>query len=135
MSQIAHSVRGRLRMRYPASWLRSARGDLEQRVRGVPGVRRARASELTGSLLIDYDPFALAEGALLDTLDAITRDLGGTPGRQAGAPAAKLDVRRNALLTLVGTTGALGLAALPLPAPLRAGLVVAGGLPTLARAG
>lgn len=134
MPPVAHSVRGRLRMRYPVAWLRTQRGSLEQRLRGVPGVRRARGSEVTGSLLIDYDPFTLAEQALLETLDTIARDLGATPGHETSAPAPKIDVRRHSLLTLLGTTGVLGLTALSLPAPLRAGLVVAGGLPTFGRA-
>jgi len=135
MSPVAHSVRGRLRLRYPAGWLRSRRPALEQRLRAVSGVRRARASDVTGSLLVEYDPFTLAEDALLQTLDAMTRELGAAPsGAEAARPAAKLDVRRDALLVLLGTTSVLGLTRLSLPAPVLAGLVVASGLPTLGRA-
>jgi heavy metal translocating P-type ATPase len=133
MHRVAHAVHGRLRVRYPAHWLQQRRATLEQRLRGVPGVRGARGSDLTGSLLIDYDPFALAEKALLDTLGAMTEELGGASPKHAAA--AKVDIRRAPLLLLLGTTSVLGLTCLPLPAPVLAGLVVASGLPTLSRAG
>lgn len=135
MHRVAHAVRGRLRVRYPANWLQQRRATLEQRLRVVPGVQGARGSDLTGSLLIDYDPFALAEKALLDTLGAMTEELGGARPSHTAAPAAKVDIRRAPLLTLLGTTSVLGLTCLPLPAPLLAGLVMASGLPTLGRAG
>ena len=133
MARVAHSVPGRLRMRYSAAWLRSRRLALEQRLRGVPGVHGTRCSEVTGSLLVDYDPFTLAESALLEGLDLITRELGASP-RDTATPPAKVDIRRAPLLTLLGTTGVLGLTGLPLPAPLLTGLVVASGLPTFTRA-
>jgi Cu2+-exporting ATPase len=131
MAPVAHSVRGRLRLRYPTTWLRSQRAVLEQRIQGLRGVRSARGSDVTGSLLIDYDPFTLAESALLRALDAMTRELGGVPRR---GTTGKVAVRRAPLLTLLGTTGVLGLTALPLPSPLLAGLVVTSALPTFARA-
>ena len=134
MSEVAHAVRGRLRMRYPAAWLQSRRPRLEQRLRGMPGVRSARGSDLTGSLLIDYDPFTLAESALLETLDAMTDELGAAPRGQTARPAARVDLRRAPLLTLLGTSGVLGLTTFALPSPLLAGLVVASGLPTFGRA-
>src|SRR5262245_57876820 len=121
-------------MRYPAGWLRSQRSTLEQRLGGVRGVRNARANDLTGSLLITYDPFELAERSLLETLDEIVRDLGAAPRHASSEPAARLDIGRNSLLTLLGTTAVLGLTVFSLPRPLLAGLVVAGGLPTFGRA-
>jgi len=134
MHRVAHSVRGRLRVRYPAQWFQHRRTTLEQRLRAVPGVRTARGSELTGSLLIDYDPFALAEKALVETLDALARELTAPPRHEATTAPAKIDIRRAPLLTLLGTTTVLGLACLPLPSPVLAGLVVASGLPTFNQA-
>ena len=135
MAEVAHAVRGRLRVRYPVAWLRSTRPALEGRIRELSGVRRTRASELTGSLLVEYDPFALAEAALLESLDALSRELGAGPTRaKTGAPPARLDIRRDALLMVLGTTTVLALTRLSLPAPLMVGLVVASGLPTLGRA-
>jgi Cu2+-exporting ATPase len=133
MHTVAHSVRGRLRVRYPSPWFQQRRATLEQRLRAVPGVRATRGSDLTGSLLIDYDPFALAEQGLLEALDALTEEITGTPRRPA-APSGKVDIRRAPLLTLLGTTSVLGLACLPVPAPVLAGLVVASGLPTFSQA-
>jgi Cu2+-exporting ATPase len=121
-------------MRYPAAWLRSRRPALERRLQSVPGVQRARCNEVTGSLLVDYDPFALAETALLEGLDEITRELGGEGARGTTTPPAKVDIRRAPLLTLLGTTGVLGLTGLSLPAPLLSSLVVASSLPTFTRA-
>src|SRR5262249_13821699 len=129
MTQVAHSVRGRLRIRYPAAWLQSRRPRLEQRLRSVPGVRSARGSDLTGSLLIDYDPFSLAEHALLATLDAMTSELGGAPPREKTAAPDKVDIRRAPLLTLLGTSGVLGLTGVSMPAPLMAGRVGGGRRP------
>src|SRR5262249_7426308 len=134
MAHVTHAVRGRLRLRYPIAWFQSRRPTLEQRLRGTPGVRSARGSDLTGSLVVDYDPFTLAEHALLETLDTMTGALGAPSLSDKGTPATKIDVQRNALVTLLGTTGVLGLTGLPLPAPVLAGLVVAGGLPTFGRA-
>src|SRR5262245_45906232 len=121
-------------MRYPTRWLRSLRPELEQRVAGLPGVRSARANDLTGSLLVTYDPFALAEARLLETLDDIAGELGARPAGASPAPAVKLDVGRHSLLMLLGTTGVLGLTGLSLPQPVLAGLIVASSLPTLGRA-
>src|SRR6185295_16891920 len=66
--EIAHASRGRLRVRYPVSWLRHRRGDVETRLRALPGVRGVSPSTTTGSVRIDYDPFRLAERALIDAL-------------------------------------------------------------------
>src|SRR5262249_53590717 len=133
MHRVAHSVRGRLRVRYPPPWFRERRTMLEQRLRAMPGVRAAHGSDLTGSLLIDYDPFSLAEKALFEALDVLTEELTGAP-RHSPAASAKVDIRRAPLLTLLGTTSVLGLACLPVPPPILAGLVIAGGLPTFSRA-
>jgi Cu2+-exporting ATPase len=129
MHSVAHSVLGRLRVRYPAQWFQQRRTTLERRLGAVPGVRTARGSDVTGSLLIDYDPSALAEKALLEELDALTGELTG-PAPRSAAPPTKVDIRRAPLLTLLGTTSVLGLACLPVPSPVLAGLVVVSGLPT-----
>ena len=59
-ARIAHSVRGRLRVRYPAAWLRGRRGLVEARLRRLPGVRAVDGNPVTGSVRILYDPFTLA---------------------------------------------------------------------------
>jgi heavy metal translocating P-type ATPase len=135
MARVTHSVRGRLRVRDPTAWLQQCRAVLEQRLRTVPGVRTARGSDVTGSIIIDYDPFALAEKSLLQALDVMATELGARPAADKTAPAVKMDLGRAPLLTLLGTTTALGLSCLPLPSPLLAGLLLASGLPSFGRAG
>src|SRR5687768_17079697 len=83
---VAHATRGRLRVRYPVSWLRRRRGVVEARLRGVRGVRSVLASSVTGSIVVDYDPFALAEVRLLGHLQQLHASLDRAPAR-VGAPA------------------------------------------------
>jgi len=61
---IAHSVRGRLRLRVPSPWLRTRQGAVESRLRALTGVRAVAGNTLTGSLRIDYDPFRLRQGGV-----------------------------------------------------------------------
>src|SRR5262245_32544099 len=66
--RVAHSVRGRLRVRYPAAWLKPRQHAVVSTLRSVPGVRTVNGSGLTGSVWIEYDPFRLAESTLVDVL-------------------------------------------------------------------
>ena len=77
--EIAHSVRGRLRVRYPVPWLRRRGGALESGLRALPGVRAVTGSALTGSVRIDYDPFRLAEHGIIQALEQMNERLGGPP--------------------------------------------------------
>src|SRR5687767_12932122 len=72
---VAHSVRGRLRVRYPAGWLKPHRDTVVSALRDVPGVRRVEGSRVTGSVRIEYDPFRLAESALVDALRTLDQQL------------------------------------------------------------
>jgi Cu2+-exporting ATPase len=130
---IAHAVRGRLRIRYPASWLSRRRAAVEASLRGIPGVRRVDGNPVTGSVLIDYDPFRLAEDALVGSLHELSQAL-GAPARLDGASRPRrLATPAAPLLALLGTSSVLALSWLPVAAPLRAALVLASGLPTLVR--
>jgi hypothetical protein len=105
--EIAHSVRGRLRLRYPARWLKTRRDAIESRLRGVQGVHAVRGSSLTGSVWIDYDPFSLAEAALIDELHAVTASLERTPVHRRRAHARpRVKVQRAPLLKLIGAVAA-----------------------------
>lgn len=136
--KVAHSLRGRLRVRYPSDWLMRQWAAIEPRLRELPGVRSVEARPLTGSVRIDYDPFLLAEDAIVATLRATTAQLDtSSPGprtptehrpRQPKPPAP--------LLNVLGTTSVLAVTCcLPIPAAVAAGLVLASGLPSLLRAG
>ncbi len=57
---IAHSVRGRLRVRYPGPLARAALRRDRVRLKTLPGIRAVHGRPLTGSLRIDYDPYRLA---------------------------------------------------------------------------
>src|SRR5205085_2661332 len=88
---IAHSVRGRLRLRVPSPWLRTRQGAVESRLRALTGVRAVAGNTLTGSLRIDYDPFRLAEQSLVDELKHLDAHLtGAPPARRRGAQPAAL---------------------------------------------
>src|SRR5438309_103788 len=132
---IAHSVRGRLRLRVPAPWLRTRQGAVESRLRSLAGVRTVSGNTLTGSLRIDYDPFRLIEQSLVDELKHLDAHLSGPPpARRRGAPSAVVGTK-TPLLHVIGATSALAAACLPAPPALAAGLVLAVGLPSLLRAG
>ena len=135
--QVAHSVRGRLRVRYPVGWLKPHRETVVSTLREIPGVRTVEGSRLTGSVRIDYDPFRLAETVLVDTLHALDErlDRGVRGGRRGGAPRPRLDVSVGPFTQLVGATSALALTASGVPWPAVTGLVLASAAPTLVRAG
>src|SRR5438552_3886187 len=133
---IAHSVRGRLRLRVPSPWLRTRQGAVESRLRALTGVRAVAGNTLTGSLRIDYDPFRLAEQSLVDELKHLDAHLtGAPPARRRGAQPSAVVGTKTPLLNVIGATSALAAACLPAPPALAAGLVLAVGLPALRRAG
>src|SRR6266404_1054444 len=133
---IAHSVRGRLRLRVPSPWLRTRQGAVESRLRALTGVRAVAGNTLTGSLRIDYDPFRLAEQSLVDELKHLDAHLTGPPpARRRGAQPSTLVGTKTPLLNVIGATSALAAACLPAPPALAAGLILAVGLPSLLRAG
>ena len=134
---VAHSVRGRMRVRYPTTWLRGRRALVEARLRAVPGVRAVDASGVTGSVRIQYDPFALAEDAILASLRDLGRHLEAPPLAEPAAPAApaRLTGAPGATANLVGTASVLAVMCLPSPPAWATGLVLASGVPTFVRAG
>jgi P-type Cu2+ transporter len=136
---IAHSVRGRLRVRYPAHWLEPRYSAIESELKTLPGVRTVQGRSLTGSLRIDYDPYALAAEAIVDKLDRMTEALVGAPPTSSSAhPRGR---QRQMLpsaptLKVIGATSMLVTACcLPVPPMLTAGLLLASGVPTFFRAG
>ena len=106
--EIAHASRGRLRVRYPVSWLRHRRGDVETRLRALPGVHGVSPSTVTGTVRIDYDPFRVAERALLDALDEMHAHLDHpTLPRPRLVRTLRLVDKPTPLLNLLGATGVL----------------------------
>jgi Cu2+-exporting ATPase len=135
--EIAHAVRGRLRIRYPSRWLQGRRSVVEAGLRSLPGVRRVDGSPVTGSVRIDYDPFRLAETALVSELHALTRRLDPAatpPAARSPGTLATLAAPRAPLLSVLGTGAVLGLSWLPVSSPLLAGLVLSTALPSILRA-
>jgi Cu2+-exporting ATPase len=133
--QIAHSVRGRLRVRYPAAWLRGRRTVVESTLREVPGVRGVSGSPVTGSVRIDYDPFRLAENGIVEVLERLDMRLAGsTASRHKRASRPRLGETRPPLFRLVGTTSVLAATLLPAPPAVTAALVMAAELPAVVRA-
>ena len=136
--RVAHSVRGRLRVRYPAAWLKPRHDAVVGTLRSVPGVRTVNGSELTGSVRIEYDPFSLAESTLVDVLRQLDSrlDTGATDAVAPMEPPAALDVSSTPLIRLAGATTVLALAVTEVVSwPLLMGLVLAADAPSVLRAG
>ena len=135
---IAHSIRGRLRVRYPAHWLEPRFSTIESELKTLPGVRAVQGRPLTGSLRIDYDPYRLAAEAIVDRLDQMTASLAAPSTSRAAHPRRR---PRQAfpsapVLKAVGATTLLVTACcLPVPQVLTAGLLLASGVPAFLRAG
>jgi P-type Cu2+ transporter len=136
---IAHSVRGRLRVRYPSQWLEPRYVAIESGLKSVPGIQAVQSRPLTGSLRIDYDPYRLAAASIVDRLDQMTAELVAPSGsRSTGA---RRRPPRQVLpsapwLKMIGATSMLVTACcLPVPAAVSAGLLAASGIPAFLRAG
>ena len=134
---IAHSVRGRLRIRYPARWLEPRSAAIESDLKSLPGVRAVESRPLTGSLRIDYDPYRLAADAIVDRLDRMTAELTApTTPRSAHPVGRRQTLPSTATMKLIGATSVLVTACcLPVPPLLNAGLLLAAGVPVFVRAG
>ena len=140
--EIAHRTPGRLRVRFPATWLRRSGAAVERQLRSVGGVRGVTSSDVTGSVRIEYDPFRLAEQSLLTQIETLTHATQRPPsGRAAtGVPTPEESTppvtgRPGATLVgAIGTTSVLVAACLPLPVSVVGPLVLAAELPALLRA-
>jgi hypothetical protein len=73
--EVAHSIRGRLRIRYPATWLRAQGEGLETAIRALTGVRTVSHSPVTGSVRVDYDPVHLTADDLLAAIERMAAPL------------------------------------------------------------
>src|SRR5215470_4044200 len=136
--RVAHSVRGSLRVRYPAAWLKPRQDAVVNTLRSVPGVRTVNGSGVTGSIRIEYDPFRLAESALVDVLRELdTRLDTGTPAVPAPPePPGGLDVSSMPLVRLAGATTVLAVTATEIVSwPWLTALVLIADAPAVIRAG
>jgi hypothetical protein len=71
MVYAVHQVPGRLRIRNPAIKANErAAASYSDVVRCLPGVHAARASRVTGSVVIEYDPRVTSADELLQLLEA-----------------------------------------------------------------
>src|SRR5262245_35806259 len=134
--EVAHSIRGHLRIRYPAAWLRRQGGVLESAIRGLFGVRTVSQSAVTGSVRVYYDPLQLSADDLLDAIERMAEPLSPHPEPTRTRPASvEVSPANTPLLRLIGASSVLSAACLPLPTPIVTGLVLATDLPSLMRAG
>jgi cation-transporting P-type ATPase C len=135
---IAHSVRGRLRVRYPAHWLQPRYSAIESELKTLPGVRAVQGRPLTGSLRIDYDPYSLAADAIIHRLDRMMAEL-TAPSKSilAHAPRRQRQTLPSApVLKVISATSMLVTACcLPVPQAITAGLLLASAAPAFLRAG
>ena len=137
--RVAHSVRGRLRVRYPAQWLKGRQDVVVTTLRSVPGVRTVDGSGVTGSVRIEYDPFRLAESALVDVLRELDARLDVGARHALPEPTelrSRLDASSVPLLRLAGATSVLALTVTQAVSwPVLTALVLAADAPALLRAG
>lgn len=88
MNALLHALDGRLRLRI--SGIKKdpmAAASLERSVREVKGVKAVKASPVTGSVLILYDPWRIAQGDLLDLFGiSVNESPEGEPQRNGGTP-------------------------------------------------
>jgi Cu2+-exporting ATPase len=135
---IAHSVRGRLRVRYPGHWLQPRYSAIESELKTLPGVRAVQGRPLTGSLRIDYDPLSLAADAIIHKLDRMMAELvAPSKSTLAHAPRRQRQTLPSApVLKVIGATSMLVTACcLPVPQAITAGLLLASAAPAFFRAG
>jgi cation-transporting P-type ATPase C len=135
---IAHSVRGRLRVRYPAHWLEPRYPAIESDLKTLPGVRSVAGRPLTGSLRIDYDPYRLAADAIVERLDRMTAELATPRTSKLAHPRWRQRQTLPSMPTLkvIGATSVLVTACcLPVPPLWTAGVLLASSVPAFFRAG
>ena len=135
---IAHSVRGRLRVRYPAHWLEPRYTAIESDLKTLPGVRSVAGRPLTGSLRIDYDPYRLAADAIVERLDRMTAELATPRTSKLAHPRWRQRQTLPSMPTLkaIGATSVLVTACcLPVPPLWTAGVLLASSAPAFFRAG
>ncbi|MFP4477702.1 MAG: HMA2 domain-containing protein [Desulfatibacillaceae bacterium] len=70
MGYYVHNVPGRLRVKSPAFKGNAAKGLAARALlEGIPGTREVSVNELTGSVVVNYDPEAVDIGNILGTLE------------------------------------------------------------------
>ena len=77
--KIRHALPGRLRIELP-EWTKAAPELLARHLCAIPGVQRARASELTQTVLIHFDPGQIGPEHVLVMLGKVTREPHAVPG-------------------------------------------------------
>jgi Cu2+-exporting ATPase len=137
--RIAHSVPGRLRIRYPPHWLRPRQAAIQDALSRLPGVRSVSARGVTGSVLVEYDAARTAEPAVVAALTALGSH------RPVDEPASRATSRgttlgsavpgASPLVPFLTATGMFAASFLPVPGPIMSGFALASGWPLLARAG
>src|SRR5947209_17264008 len=68
--RLLHAIPGRVRVHLPA-WQGAGRRQLERQLRQLPGVRKVEANQLTGNLLVQFDPRATDQQTVLDAVHAL----------------------------------------------------------------
>src|SRR5437868_6263973 len=94
-ARVAHAMPGRLRLRFaPREVDPEALAALLARLSGRPGIRSARYSPASGSVVVEYDPDALTEAALMGDLPPVEAPVvGPSPGLPPSTPAARAVAR------------------------------------------
>ncbi|HSH39114.1 MAG TPA: hypothetical protein VK993_10035, partial [Chthoniobacterales bacterium] len=65
--RILHAMPGRVRVHLP-EWSGKGRREVESRLRELPGVQGVRADNVTGNVLVRFDPAAIDNDAILAAL-------------------------------------------------------------------
>jgi cation-transporting P-type ATPase C len=88
-AEVVHSMPGRLRLRFARREAEPRTVEsLLDRLRRQPGIRGARFNAASGSIVVEYDPAALPQAVLLDSLPVTSPDPAEPIAGAADPPAA-----------------------------------------------
>jgi cation transport ATPase len=82
---VLHSISGRLRMHLPA-WEGCGKRSIETELRQLKGVQSIQANDLTGNILVQYDPALTSEQAILATVCNLELNKADEPERPSQLP-------------------------------------------------
>ncbi len=83
--QLLHAIPGRLRVHLP-EWSGRGKRRIETHLRQIQGVRSVQANPLTGNILIQYDPTAMNEQAILKEVQAFDLNTTNEPDLEPPPP-------------------------------------------------
>jgi cation-transporting ATPase I len=79
--RVLHALPGRMRVKL-SGWMAQNGHVVEPRLRTMPGIRRAEANNLTGNLLIEFDPAVMDQRSILNVIESTPQEEMPRPERR-----------------------------------------------------